>query len=582
MRLSQRTRLVIRFVVAALWLLGIMAIMSARTMQLLYVLPLLALLSYFLVDYLSSFIIATLLTAIVNSIFVDQAPGATRALIVDAIWITAVVAAAIKLLKPFDKPPLLSDKPHDQSGKLPPNFQHNMQTPISSILGFCNAILRADHEHGQAIPPLFRENIQSIYRNAQQLEKMHRDFFNQVKAARFPAVETFDPTALIQETVVMIQDLMAAHGIRLAVKIDNPLPQLALHRAYVRQVLLNVLRTFAHVNSSQAVETLVTVHTKVQAEALNITFTALNTRIRDVVTDKQWGQSERLLDMVRGRIWVEAIDDPDLNASYTNVVLELPIPVNSGNLASPPSVMPGTKSHADHRNILVVSEESHIIDFFKEQLTQYEVTGIKDIRALYQSPAEARPAAVILTREQHASHLQTICAAVGKHTPIMLCPIPTAQELLQQLNCVYLPKPIDYGALLGFLTNANLPVTDILIVDDNIDSAEMLAQMVTSMSPTFVSRKAYLALDALTLLDEHNIGAIILDVSLPDMDGITLVQQIRANERLKQIPIMIVSARKSLDAMLPIIISRKISLFQLDGFEPDKLLHFVEALVKSR
>jgi DNA-binding response OmpR family regulator len=228
---------------------------------------------------------------------------------------------------------------------------------------------------------------------------------------------------------------------------------------------------------------------------------------------------------------------------------------------------------------LVISEESNVTDLFKAHLSQYEVLVIKDTNTLHLTVAQIRPVAVIFAREQSTADLQTISELVGTDAPIIICPVATAEERLRRLNAVYLSKPVEYDTLFGILTAAKPPIGHILIVDDNADSAEMVAQMLLAMSPTFVSRKASLAKEALVVLDQYPIGAIILDVRLPDMDGITLVQEIRAHERFAHLPIVLVSAHQTLDFMTPVIASDRILLFQFGEFEANRVATYVKALI---
>lgn len=81
----------------------------------------------------------------------------------------------------------------------------------------------------------------------------------------------------------------------------------------------------------------------------------------------------------------------------------------------------------------------------------------------------------------------------------------------------------------------------IMFVDDDLDSLEMY-ELAAAVPDTIIAIKRG-ALSALRFLNELNydVDAVILDLSMPDMDGLTLTQQIRRNENLrsKQRPIQI-------------------------------------------
>ena len=73
----------------------------------------------------------------------------------------------------------------------------------------------------------------------------------------------------------------------------------------------------------------------------------------------------------------------------------------------------------------------------------------------------------------------------------------------------------------------------IMIVDDDVDTAE-LVKFVAKNEGLFSSIKKG-GLSALSFLHDMNydVDAIIIDLSMPDMDGITLTKQIRQNENLR-------------------------------------------------
>ncbi|MEP7285000.1 MAG: response regulator [Chloroflexota bacterium] len=539
-----------------------MAAISSETVSLIYLLPVLAVVTFFLTDYISGFVIAILLTAVVKTIYPDQVSGITRALLVDAVWLIALIVAAIKLLRPAADYAIHESPTSYEIDELPVSFRHDLLTPVSMILGFCNAILRTTND-GTAISTLYRDNVQGIYRNAQQLEKMISDLLNQLKTVRIPEPEEFDVATLVNETAAMVKELMITHRIMLQIKLDGHLPQLVLNRIVMRQVLLNLLRTLALINDPSEIETHVTIQAHVQYSTLNITFTASSSIIHRIVADMNWSLNERLLEKVGGRLRVE----PDSKSADCGIlVLALPIPSN-------------ITSAKGRSAIVVISEESTVVDFFKEHLAKYEVIWIKDVTRL--PAATAPPIAVILTQQQHTSQIQEISDLVGKSTPIIACSIATAEEQLRQLNAVYLPKPVDYDALFKILMSAKLPVKNILIVDDNLDSTEMMAQILFAMSPAFVSRKSRLAREALTLLGQYPIDLIILDVFLPDMDGIELARRIRSHERFAHIPIVFVSAYQSPDFMTPVLGADSISIFQFHGFASDKFATYIKALINA-
>ncbi len=81
----------------------------------------------------------------------------------------------------------------------------------------------------------------------------------------------------------------------------------------------------------------------------------------------------------------------------------------------------------------------------------------------------------------------------------------------------------------------------ILIVDDNHDAVEILNMMLKAQS--FRTVLAYGGRQALELVRQEPIDLILLDVSMPEMDGLTLCRELQADERTRAIPVILVTAR---------------------------------------
>ncbi len=84
-------------------------------------------------------------------------------------------------------------------------------------------------------------------------------------------------------------------------------------------------------------------------------------------------------------------------------------------------------------------------------------------------------------------------------------------------------------------------MTRILIVDDEIGALTLIGIMLERGG--FEVLKARDAHAALELLQTENPDLIILDVMMPDMDGIELCQRLRCMPTTQNTPIVILSAR---------------------------------------
>jgi DNA-binding response OmpR family regulator len=84
--------------------------------------------------------------------------------------------------------------------------------------------------------------------------------------------------------------------------------------------------------------------------------------------------------------------------------------------------------------------------------------------------------------------------------------------------------------------------TDILVVEDDPDTAVVLTE--TLARSGFSTAIATNAKEAESLAALRAVKVIMVDLGLPDKDGISLIRTLRAQERTRRVPIIVVTARK--------------------------------------
>jgi CheY-like chemotaxis protein len=80
----------------------------------------------------------------------------------------------------------------------------------------------------------------------------------------------------------------------------------------------------------------------------------------------------------------------------------------------------------------------------------------------------------------------------------------------------------------------------VLVVDDNHDACRMLAALIRYVhgdAAAVTSGK-----DALAYIDTHDVDLVILDVMMPEMDGLEVLRQLRTKPRTAKLPVVIFSA----------------------------------------
>jgi two-component system, OmpR family, response regulator len=83
---------------------------------------------------------------------------------------------------------------------------------------------------------------------------------------------------------------------------------------------------------------------------------------------------------------------------------------------------------------------------------------------------------------------------------------------------------------------------DVLYVDDEPDIREIV-QMALGLVPTLSVRTADSGIHALEIMRERKPDLVLLDVMMPNMDGPTTLQQMRATPELQSIPVIFMTAK---------------------------------------
>jgi CheY-like chemotaxis protein len=109
---------------------------------------------------------------------------------------------------------------------------------------------------------------------------------------------------------------------------------------------------------------------------------------------------------------------------------------------------------------------------------------------------------------------------------------------------------------------------DIVVVDDEPDTAEMFAEMVRLLD--YRVFKSYSGFKAMDLIADRRPAAVLLDVMMPDFSGLDVLQFMRRDPRLAEIPVIIISAkglpsdvRKGLDAGASLYLTKPVSFDDL-------------------
>ncbi|MCO7522155.1 MULTISPECIES: Hpt domain-containing protein [unclassified Pseudomonas] len=109
----------------------------------------------------------------------------------------------------------------------------------------------------------------------------------------------------------------------------------------------------------------------------------------------------------------------------------------------------------------------------------------------------------------------------------------------QQRRLARLPGALDsQRALIGPAPRRPLLV---MVVDDSVTVRKVTSRLLERHGMSVLTAKD--GVDAMALLEEHRPDVLLLDIEMPRMDGFEVATRIRRDERLKQLPIIMITSR---------------------------------------
>jgi PAS domain S-box-containing protein len=155
-----------------------------------------------------------------------------------------------------------------------------------------------------------------------------------------------------------------------------------------------------------------------------------------------------------------------------------------------------------------------------------------------------------------------------ENIPIIVVSIVDNKQVGFALGAVdYLIKPINKQALLDSLRkHIPNPADDdsaILLVDDDSRTLELLQE--TLRSAGYETQSVQSGARALEVLGSKFVGAVVLDLMMPGMDGLEVIRHIRLQPTLKNLPVFVMTAKSLAQEELTLLNSETQALIQKSG-----------------
>lgn len=484
------------------------------------------------------------------------------------------------------------------------NVSHELRTPLNMVIGFAETILQAPHIYGK-IPPALLADLTIILRNSQHLADLIDDVLDlsQIEARQMAlSKEWVSLPEVIEAATLAVRPLFASKHLDLRVEVAADLPLIFCDRTRIREVLLNLLSNAGRFTERGGVylrawregnDVLVSVAdtgpgiAAKDQERLFRPFEQLDGSIRRRHGGTGLGLSisKRFVELHGGKMWLESALGRG-STFFFRLPIEQPVVPPAGGLrwmqpeweyrarTSRPELPPPTV----RPRLVVVETGQSLTRLLTRYLGHVEIvtrpTPSQAAEELARTPAQA----LLIndaSLEDALSQLHT-WGDLPEDIPVMVCFVPGTAEAAEALGVAdYLLKPVSREALRAVLDRLHLASGTILVVDDDPEATRLFRRMLNSFGRNYRVLTTNEGQQALHILREERPAILLLDLVMPDPDGFQLLQEKGRDPTIRDIPVVILSAKDPFDqptATKALIITRE------SGLAVPQLLTCLEAL----
>lgn len=449
------------------------------------------------------------------------------------------------------------------------NISHELRTPLNLIVGFTEAMIQSPEYYGSQLPPAYLRELSIVHRNAMHLQSLVDDVLDlsRIEAAQMTLVMVPTPlSTLIHDVVNTARSLVETRGLEFYTEIADELPTLPLDPTRIRQVIFNLLNNAARftpkgnitVKATQSEnEVIIAVADTgigIPPGELTHIFDAFH-QVDGSAQRRHGGVglglaiSKQFVELHGGRMRVESTLGMG-STFYFSLPLQasgLPSISSTSNLGTP-------NVGISQRLVLAVTRSPSAATMLSRYVRRCRTITVENFNQLQRYAKNTPPQLVVIDTHEELFDPARMSELIKEwgwaNTPFIACPLPGEDQLRSHLSTVgYLIKPVTRQNLWDVLRGLGDVIDHVLVIDDDRDFVRLMNRMLDNPVRRYRVTNAYSGQEGLAMMRHHMPDLVLMDLGLPDMDGLQVLEMIKRDTSIRDIPVIIVSARDEMDMM---------------------------------
>jgi signal transduction histidine kinase/DNA-binding response OmpR family regulator len=446
-------------------------------------------------------------------------------------------------------------------------MSHELRTPLNAIIGYSEMLLEEVEDLGQSE---YVPDLQKIQGAGKHLLGLINDILDlsKIEAGRMDLfVEEFDVATMVSDVQSVIAPLAAQNENTLVIDCAPDIGVMHSDQMKVRQNLFNLLsnackfakdgnvaltaRRFEKEDGDWLEFRVADSGIGMTHEQLEKVFEAFTQA--DASTTRRFGGTglglaitQHFCRMLGGEIAVESE-----HGHGTTFTITLPAILDAPTHDQPEAESASRRPDGSAGTVLVVDDDRSVHSILEDALSgegyhvAHAFSGEEGLRMAKEIHPDLVTLDIIMPSKDGWAVLRDLKATPElSDIPVVIVTIMGDSELGYALGAAdFVTKPFDTDALLKTVSRHRFGdgKAELLVVDDDSDTRDMLRRILEKDGWSVV--EAVDGEDALSKLETLRPRLILLDLMMPKVDGFEVLEALRGNQALCEIPVVVVTAK---------------------------------------